>query len=65
MYQSHCKNAMWGDVKMKKIEIDYDSIPEIVWRDIGRTFLDLVEKFYEDPDNMKAFEEWRANRNAV
>lgn len=47
---------------MKKIEIDYNSIPEFVGRDIGRTFLELAEKFYEDPENVKAFEEWMAKR---
>lgn len=50
-------------MEMKKIEIDYSSIPEFVGRDIGRTFLELVEKFYEDPENVKEFEEWMAKRH--
>lgn len=45
---------------MQEIKIDYNSIPECIGRDLGRTFYKLVTDFYKDPENTKAFEEWKA-----
>lgn len=46
------------------VKINVSEIPQIELKLLGRTFLDAVKKFYEDPENVKGFEEWKAKRDA-
>ena len=39
-----------------------EAVPIVHKRAIGRYFLDMAKAFYEDPENMKRFEEWQAER---
>lgn len=45
-----------------KVNIDCSSIPSIEGKLIGITFVPLVEEFYKNPKNVKAFEEWKAKK---
>jgi len=38
------------------------AVPVVHQRAIGRYFLDMAKAFYENPENLKRFEEWQAAR---
>lgn len=42
--------------------IETSTIPECVWMDMASTLQSVVMNFYKDPENRKAFEEWKAER---
>lgn len=44
------------------IHIDTSQIPAVEVQILSATFLDAVQKFYDDPENIRRFEEWRAAR---
>lgn len=44
------------EIEMVNVKPDY--------RPLGRTLLEAVRKFYEDPENEKAFQEWKRKREA-
>lgn len=46
------------------VKINVSEIPQIELKLLGRTFLDAVKKFYENPENVRGFEEWKAKRDA-
>ena len=46
------------------IRIDTSRIPAVEVQILSATFLDAVQRFYENPDNIRRFEEWRNKRNA-
>lgn len=39
------------------------SIPAADAQNIGMTFFEAARKFYENPKNLKAFEDWDARQN--
>jgi len=48
----------------KKNKIDVSLIPERDWKNLAITFLGAVERFYENPENIKRFEEWKKEQEA-
>ena len=44
------------------IRIDVSRISPCERRNLGRTFLAAVERFYDDPKNVAAFEEWKKTK---
>lgn len=42
--------------------INVSEIPSVEAMNLGSTFLNAVKKFYEDPNNLRAFEVWRKNK---
>lgn len=45
------------------VHIDTSQIPAIEVQILSATVLGAVQRFYEDPENMRRFEEWRNQRN--
>ena len=45
------------------VRIDTSQIPAVEVQILSATFLDAVQRFYENPDNIRRFEEWRNKRN--
>lgn len=44
--------------------IDTTLIPAVEVQVLCATVLDAVNRFYEDPENQKRFQEWQQRRNA-
>lgn len=44
------------------INIIVEDIPESVVRELAIATLEGAKKFYEDPQNVRKYEEWRKNR---
>lgn len=44
------------------VRIDPNLIPSVEKTLLCATFLEAVIRFYQDPDNLKAFEEWRTEK---
>ena len=44
------------------IHIDTSQIPAIEMQLLSATILEAAQRFYEDPENVRRFEEWRAAR---
>ena len=42
-----------------KIEIDWNSMPECVKNDFFGTVLECTKRLFEDPEEVKRFEEWK------
>lgn len=47
----------------KPVQIDVSQIPKVELNILCATFLDAVQRFYEDPENRRRFEEWCSKRN--
>ncbi len=47
------------------IDIIVKDIPESVMRELAIATLEWAKKFYEDPENVRKFEEWRKNRKTL
>lgn len=45
-----------------KSGIDAAQIPRVDVTNLSRTTLSAVERFYEDPQNIRRFEEWQKRR---
>ncbi len=45
-----------------KPRIDFSQIGQADWNNLASTFLDAIERFYEDPVNRARFEEWQAKQ---
>lgn len=43
--------------------INLELIDKEEQRKIAQAFLPLIEKFYENPENKKAFQKWLKNKN--
>ena len=50
---------------MESIKIDFDRIPEKEMRVLADTFLTACKAFYENPDNLARYHEWKAKREAA
>lgn len=50
---------------MESIKIDFDRIPEKEMRVLADTFLTACKAFYENPDNLARYNEWKAKREAA
>lgn len=48
----------------KKPRIDLSQVGEADKRNLARTFLGAIERFYEDPVNLARFQAWRAQQKA-
>ena len=46
----------------KVVQIDCSQIPSTDLKNLATTFLAAVTKFYEDPGNDAAFQEWKKRR---
>ena len=44
------------------VKINPNLIPSMEKQLLCATFLEAVIRFYENPDNMRAFEQWRAEK---
>ena len=42
---------------------NYDGLRNTEKRAFLLPFVDMVRKFYEDPENLRQFEKWRAEKN--
>ena len=51
--------GMEGRKSMNPVKIDTAAMPKIEIKLLCSTFLEQVEAFYEDPENMAAFEAWK------
>ena len=47
-----------------KPRIDFSQVGEADWLKLSTTFLDAIQRFYEDPANLECFEKWQAKRQA-
>ena len=47
-----------------KPHIDFSQVGEADWLKLSTTFLDAIQRFYEDPANLERFEKWQAKRQA-
>ena len=56
---NHRANATWNKKSVRFGWIDF--IDDI---DVSRALLEAVERFFEDPENEKAFQEWKEEREA-
>ena len=54
-----------GGHNMESIKIDFDRIPEKEMRVLADTFLTACKAFYENPDNLARYNEWKAKREAA
>ncbi len=50
---------------MRAIRIDTSQIPAVDVQNLSRTFLTAIQRFYEDPENVKRFEEWKRARDTT
>ena len=49
---------------LDKPRFDLSQIGEADRHNLGVTFLEAIERFYEDPANLERFEKWQAKRQA-
>ena len=47
---------------MTPIKFNFDEIPNIEKRILFSRFLKRIKIFYEDPENVRRFEEWKKKR---
>lgn len=50
-------------LRMANGGIDVSLISEVDMRNLCRATLEAVKRFYEDPENVRRFEEWKARRD--
>ena len=50
---------------MESITIDFDKMPEKEKRVLGDTLYAACKAFYENPDNLARYNEWKAKREAA
>lgn len=48
---------------MMAVQIDVRQIPSSDVHNLSNTFLTAVKNFYDDPENVKRFEEWKIKSN--
>lgn len=46
------------------IKIDCAQIPRVEMRILSHTLLDAIERFYDDPENLRRFNAWQQKRMA-
>ena len=47
---------------MDTINIDLSKMSQIDWRLLSSTLYNAIKKFYENPENLRRFEEWQKKR---
>lgn len=50
---------------MESIKFDFDKMPEKEKRVLGDTLYAACKAFYENPDNLARYNEWKAKREAA
>lgn len=50
---------------METVRIDVREIPGTEVQNLAMTFLSAVRRFYEDPKNEAAFQEWKRRREQM
>ena len=50
---------------MSQIKIDTAQIPGIEMKILCTTLVERMKIFYDDPENVRRFEEWKKNRDAL
>lgn len=50
---------------MKTVKIQWNKVPKTDKDIISRSLIQWIRAFYDDPDNMAAFEKWKASRDAA
>lgn len=53
---------MWIAVKSQGVHLSPESIPDHTAKYLARDTLAAVKRFYDNPSNRAAFEEWRRKR---
>ena len=53
---------MGGDIEIDPIRVIPEAIPRMEKKLLCAAFLEAVIRFYEVPENMVAYEEWRAGK---
>ena len=51
-------------ISRKAHNLENISIPEFELKQLSRYILKACEKFYSDPDNVRRYEKWKAERDA-
>ena len=44
---------------MAQVKIDLEKVPGIEMRSLCKVLVESVKRFYENPENVKRFEEWK------
>lgn len=52
------------DALNSNVQVTPADIPEHVKDNLARGLLSAVERFFQDPDNVRKFEEWKARKAA-
>jgi hypothetical protein len=47
---------------MPTVQIDISQIPTADTRNLSQTFLTAVRRFYDNPENLKKFEDWKKRK---
>ena len=50
---------------MESIKIDFDRIPEKEMRVLADTLLTACKAFYENPENLNHYNEWKAQKETA
>lgn len=48
---------------MEKPKVNAEEIPGAIVEGLAMTFLDAIQKFYSDPENVAEFEKWKEAQN--
>lgn len=54
-----------ASVKRGEVKIDTSLIPKIEMDLLSKSILEYAEKFYADPKNQAAYEEWERTRKSI
>ena len=47
---------------MAQVRIDPNKIPEVEFRLLARAIIEDAKRYFEDPENMRAYQEWLKSR---
>ena len=50
---------------MAQVRIDVEKIPEIEFRILARAIIEDAKRYFQDPDNMRAYEAWLQAREGT
>lgn len=53
-----------SELSTEKVKINPELIPKIEMHLLCKSLLEAAQRFYADPGNLKAFEEWQKDRNS-
>ena len=53
-----------NEISQRVSPVTPDDLPEYVKDQLARALIDAARAFYQDPDNVRKFEEWKARKAA-